>query len=122
MILPKIIEVIFNKMNIDKETQEKIQELQAYEQNLHGLLLQKQVFQAELNESENALSEISKSKEDIFKLIGNIIIKTQKEKTEKDLKQKIDVLSLRLKSFEKQESHLTEQSEKLKEEVMKKIK
>lgn len=109
-------------MNIDKETQEKIQELQAYEQNLHGMLLQKQAFQAELNESENALSEISKSKEDIFRLVGNIMIKTPKEKTEKELKQKIDILSLRLKSLEKQESQLTEQSEKLKEEVMKKIK
>lgn len=109
-------------MNIDKETQEKIQELQAYEQNFHGLLLQKQAFQMELNETENALSEISNSKDDIFKLIGNVMIKTSKEKTEKDLKQKKDLLSLRLKAIEKQESQLSEQSEKLKEEVMKKIK
>ena len=109
-------------MNIDKETQEKIQELQAYEQNLHGLLLQKQAFQMELSETENALSEISKSKEDIFKLIGNIMIKTSKEKTEKELDHKKELLSIRLKSIEKQENQLTKQLEELKEEVMKKIK
>ncbi|VVB78489.1 Prefoldin subunit beta [uncultured archaeon] len=109
-------------MDIDKETQEKIQELQVYEQNLHGILMQKQAFQMELTETENALSEISEAKEDIFKLIGNIMIKTSKEKTEKELKQKKDLLSLRLKSIEKQESQLSEQLEKLKEEVMKKIK
>lgn len=109
-------------MNIDKETQEKIQELQAYEQNLHGLLMQKQAFQMELNETENALSEISKSKDDIFKLIGNIMIKTSKEETEKELNHKKELLSIRLKSIEKQETQLTKQLEELKEEVMKKIK
>lgn len=109
-------------MNLDKETQAKIQELQSYEQGLHSLLLQKQAFQMELSESENALSEISKSKDDIFKLVGSIMIKTSKEKIEKELKSKIDLLSLRMKSIEKQESDLNKQVEELKEEVMKKIK
>ena len=109
-------------MNIDKETQQKIQELQNYEQTLQGLLMQKQTFQIELNESENALSEITKSKDDVFKIVGNIMIKSNKESVEKELKQKKDLLTLRLKSIEKQETELTTDLEKLKDEVMKKIK
>lgn len=109
-------------MELDKETQQKIQELQSYEQTLQALLMQKQAFQIELNESENALSEISKSKEDVFKIVGNIMIKSDKESVEKELKQKKDLLSLRLKSIEKQESDLTKELDTLKEEVMKKIK
>ncbi len=109
-------------MDIDKETQEKIQELQTYEQNLHSLLIQKQAFQMELSETENATNEISKSKDDVFKLIGNIMVKASKEKIEKDLKQKKDLLSLRIKSIEKQEMQISKQLEELKEEVMKKIK
>ncbi len=109
-------------MNIDKETQEKIQELQSYEQTLSSLLMQKQAFQMELNETENALSEIVASKDDVFKLVGNIMIKSNKEDIQKELKQKNDLLALRLKSIEKQETDLSKKAEELREEVMKKIK
>lgn len=109
-------------MNIDKETQEKIQELQNFEQTLSSLLMQKQAFQMELSETENALSEIVKSKDDIYKLVGNIMIKTDKSGVEKELKQKQELLALRLKSLEKQETDLSKKAEELREEVMKKIK
>ena len=109
------------KININEKTQQKIQEIQILEQNLQNLLLQKQAFQMELNETESALSEISKSKDDIFKLISNIMIKTDKEQTQKELKQKKELLSLRLRSIEKQETNLSEQVEKLRKEIMKEI-
>jgi len=111
-----------NQIKLDEKTQQQIQEIQILEQNLHNLLLQKQAFQIELNETENALSEISKSKDDVFKLISNIMIKTDKEKLEKELKQKKELLALRLSSIEKQETQLSEQVEKLRKEIMKKIK
>jgi len=109
-------------MDIDKETQEKIRELQSFEQTLHSLLLQKQAFQMELNETENALSEISKTKGDIFKMVGSIMIKTDKDSVEKNLNRKKELLTIRLKSIENQEKNLESDSEKLKEEVMKKLK
>ena len=107
---------------ISKELQEKIQHLQILEQNLQNLLMQKQAFQFELNETENALNEVKKTKEDVFKLVGSIMLKTSKEDIEKDLSQKKDILSLRTKSIEKQESQIREAAEKLREEVLKKIK
>lgn len=109
-------------MELDKETQEKIQELQSYEQTLHSILMQKQAFQMELSETENAYTEISKSKDDVYRLVGSIMIKTSKDKLEKELKSKKDLLSLRLKSIEKQEEDLNKQVEEIKEDVMKKIK
>lgn len=109
-------------MNLDKETQEKIQELQSYEQTLHSLLIQKQAFQIELTETENAFLEIGKSKDDIFKLVGNIMIKAEKKKVEEELKRKKELLSLRLNSIESQESSLIDKAEELKKEIMKKIK
>lgn len=109
-------------MDIDKETQEKIQQLQSLEQTTHALLMQKQAFQMELTETDNAITEIAKAKDDVFKLIGNIMIKTDKKETEKELKKKQELLSLRLKSIEGQEKELEKQVEELREEVMKKIK
>ena len=107
---------------ISSEIQEKIQQLQIFEQNLQNLLLQKQAFQFELSDAENALGEIGKTKDDIYKLIGQVLIKTSKSEVEKELKQKKDILSLRIKAIEKQESQLKEEVEKIREEVMKKVK
>ena len=109
-------------MDIDKETQQKIKQLQIFEQNFQTILMQKQAFQMELTETENALSEIAKSKGDVYKMIGQIMIKTDKNQAESELKRKQELLSLRLKTFEKQESELTRQLEDLRKEIMKKIK
>ena len=109
-------------MNIDKETQEKIKELQLYEQNLNNLMMQKQAFQVELNETENALTEINKSKDEIFKLIGNIMVKSDKEQIEKELKKRRDMIDLRLRSIEKQEEPVQKQLDELKKDVLNKIK
>src|SRR3989344_4437460 len=106
---------------MDQETQEKIKELQIYEQNFQILLMQKQTLQVELTEVKNALSEIKNTKEDIFKVIGQIMIKTNKEKTEKELQQKQEMLLLRLKSIEKQETGITKELEILRKDIMKKI-
>jgi prefoldin beta subunit len=109
-------------MKINKETQEKIQELQFLEQNLQNLLLQKQAFQIELNEVENALAEVGKTKDDIYKIVGQVMLKAEKSEIEKELKEKNDILSLRLKSIEKQENSFKEKIDKIREEVTKEIK
>jgi len=106
---------------ITKETQDKISQLQILEQNLQNVLLQKQAFQMELNETENAAEEISKTKEDVYKLLGQIMLKVPKENIEKELIRKKDILNLRLKSLEKQESQFKKETEKLRQEVLKKI-
>jgi len=106
---------------ITKETQEKIQQLQILEQNLQNVLLQKQAFQMELSETENATQEISKTKEDVYKLLGQVMLKVSKEDIEKELSRKKDILSLRMKSLEKQESQFKKEVEKIRQEVIKKI-
>jgi len=109
-------------MELSKDTKEKLQELQILEQNLQALLLQKQAFQAELNETDNALSEVFKTKDDIYKIVGQIMLKSKRQDVEKELKDKKGLLSLRLKSIEKQEAPFKERLEKLRAEVTKEIK
>ena len=98
--------------------QEKIQELQMMEQTLQNLLMQKQAFQMEVNETKSGLEELEKAGEDVYKIIGQLMIKSDKEKIKKDLEEKQKLLDLRVKNLEKQESSISEQSEKLREEVM----
>jgi len=109
-------------MKIDKETQEKLQELQIIEQNLQNFSLQKQAFQLELNETESALEETKKAPDELYKIVGQIMIKGKKEEILKELDEKKNVLFLRLKSIEKQENLLKERADKLKQEIEEKFK
>lgn len=107
--------------DISKETEKKILDLQLLEQNLQNNMLQKQRFQVELLETENALSEIEKSKE-AFKIIGNIMIPSKKEDLKKELDSKKKILDLRIKNLEKEESQLKERASELQKEVLGEIK
>lgn len=110
-----------NGKEIDKETAKQIQELQILEQNLQSILLQKQAFLMELNETESALEELKKSGEDTYKIVGQIMIKSKKSEVEKDLNNKREILDLRVKSIEKQEELFKEQLTKKRDEVIKKL-
>ncbi len=107
---------------INKEVEEKIAHLQLIEQNLQNFLLQKQTFHSQLLELENALSELKNLKEKPYKIIGNIMILTDKDKLEKDLNSKREIINLRIKNIDKQEQKLKERSNELQTEVMKELK
>ena len=98
--------------------EQKIQEMQILEQNLQNMLYQKQAFQMEMSENKAALEEIEKSNEDVFKIVGQLMIKSDRKKILEELQNKDKILSLRIKSIEKQEGSMIERLEALKEEVI----
>ncbi|MFH1608213.1 MAG: prefoldin subunit beta [archaeon] len=102
--------------------QNKIQELQMMEQNLQNMLMQKQAFEMELSETKAALKEIENSGDEVFKIIGQLMIKTDKSKMKEELSNKEKMLSLRTKTIEKQENSMTEQLDQLRKEFMKEVK
>ena len=108
-------------MDIAKDTQEKITQLQLFEQNLHSFLTQKRNFQSQMLEIENALKEIETSKEKVYKIVGGVMLESTKEKLEKDLKERKEVLDLRMNSIDKQEKSVKERAEKIQKEVMAEI-
>ncbi len=108
-------------MKVSKETETKIVELQTMEQNLQNFAMQKQRFQVSLTETENAIEELNKTKEDSYRIIGSIMVKTNKEELLKNLKEKKDIIDLRIKNIEKQEVKIREKAQELQKEVMQKI-
>jgi len=100
-----------------KENQ--VQEINILEQNLQQLLLQKQAFNMELSETETALEEIKNSGEEIFKIVGQLMIKSEKNKIEEELLQKIKLLQLRCNSLDKQEKIFSEKIESLRKNILK---
>ncbi len=96
----------------------KIQEMQLLERNLQNLLLQKQAFQAELSETQAALKELESAGDDVFKIVGQLMIKTEKSKTKDELSNREKLLNLRINSIEKQEDSLAKKLNELREDVM----
>lgn len=106
-----------------KTQEEKIQELQIIEQNFQTLLLQKQKFQAQLLEISNAISELKISgKKEAYKIIGTIMVESDKENLITDLSSQKEILELRIKNIEKQENLVKDKEEKLQSDIMKDIK
>lgn len=97
---------------------DKAQEIQFLEQNMQNILLQKQAFQMELSETQEALKEVKNSKDEVFRIVGQIMIKSDREKVIEELSSKEKILDLRLKSLEKQESSLEEKLVSLRKELL----
>ncbi|MCF7861473.1 prefoldin subunit beta [Candidatus Woesearchaeota archaeon] len=105
----------------DKKTQEKIHQLQLFEQNLQNLLLQKQQFQSQIQENKSALDE-SKDQKDVYKIIGNIMVKSDAEKIRAELETNLEMAELRIKTIEKQEKAIREKANVLQKEVVSEMK
>ena len=107
-------------MELNKEAENKIAKLQMMEQNLQSINLQKQTFQSQLLEIENALNELVNVKE-AYKIVGQIMIASKKEYLEKELDQKKEILDLRVKSLDKQEKDLKDKASSLQSEILKSL-
>ena len=105
-------------LNFEMKNDEKFQELQMLEQNLQNILMQKQSFQMELSETQSALKEIENSGDEVFKIVGQLMIKTEKSKILEELSGREKILEMRLKKMEQQEAVFMEKLEKLREEVI----
>ena len=97
------------------------QMISTVEQTLQNLLLQKQTINSQINELSLALKELEHSS-DSYRLLGNILIKTDNESLKKQLENDLNALQLRLKSIEKQEVSLTEKMRSLQQDLLSQIK
>ncbi|ASJ03065.1 prefoldin subunit beta [Thermococcus profundus] len=100
--------------NIPPQVQAMLGQFEGYQQQLQLVVQQKGKVQAELTEAKKALEEIEKLPDDavIYKTVGTLIVKTEKEKAVQELKEKVETLEVRLNALERQEKKL---NEKLKE-------
>ena len=99
---------------------QKIQEIQMIEQSLHSISMQKQAFDFELSESEHALEELTKSEGEVFKIVGSVMVKSDKNSIKSEIEKKVKLLNLRLKAMDSQEKELSVRADKIRQEFSKK--
>jgi prefoldin beta subunit len=101
------------------DSNENIRNLQILEQSMHNLMMQKQAFQMELAETNSALKEIQASSDDVYKIIGQLMIKVRREEVKKELEEKKKLFDLRINAIEKQEQEFEKKADSLRQEVFK---
>jgi len=107
---------------MDKDTEQKIGQLQMMEQNLQNFLMQKQNFQTQLFEIDNALQELEKTNDKTYKIVGTVMISSKKEDLISELKEKKSVVELRIKSLEKQEQAIKDKAGQMQNDIMSRLK
>jgi len=101
------------------EKRPSVEELQMIEQAVQNLSLQKQLFQVELSETDSAIENLKDVKGEVYKIVGNLMFKAEKEPLKKELERKKQLLDMRIKAIEKQEEELNKKSLKTREEIIK---
>lgn len=97
-----------------------INQYQLLQQQLQAIIMQKEDSKLELMENEKALEEIKKSDvKEVYKIVGQIMIKKDAEEARKELEEKISDLEIRLSAFEKTEQKINDKLKELEPKIQK---
>lgn len=90
-----------------KQNEEVMIQYQQTQQQLQTIMMQKEQYRMQLTEVEKALEDLKKTKsEEIFKVSGTILIKSDKKTVMSDLEEQKETFDVRMKTYDKQENML----------------
>ena len=101
------------------EIQQRLLRLQQLQQTLQGVMAQKQQLEMQQTEVEQALSELEKMSETavIYKSIGALLVKSQKATVTEELKERKELLKMRVEVLTKQDDRIRTQAKDLQEKL-----
>ena len=94
-------------------------QLQQLQQQAQAVMTQKGQIEGLIRETEAALKELEKSPDDavIYKSVGELLFKSEKPKLLEELKEKKDMMDIRLKTMAKQEERIQGRFNQLQEQL-----
>ena len=101
------------------QIQQRLLRLQQLQQNLQSVMAQKQQLEMQLSEVEHAETELEKMKETavIYKSIGALLVKSEKDKVTAELTERKELLKMRVEVLAKQEERLRSQLKDLQDKL-----
>ncbi len=81
------------------------------------VVTQKQKLSVELNETNLALEELAKEPDTVYKSIGSILVKIDREEAKKELEERKENLDVRIKTLERQEQRLLEKVKNMRAKI-----
>ena len=110
--------------NLPPHVQQRLLRLQQLQQTFQSIAAQKQQVELELTELEQALTEVQKLEKDatIYKTIGSILVKNDKDKIITDLNERKELLTMRVTVLGKQDERLRSQLKDLQTKLQEDLK
>jgi prefoldin beta subunit len=101
------------------QIQNQLAQLQQIQQQAQALAVQKNQVEITLKETELALSELEKLEADavVYRAIGDLLIKTERDKAKESLIEKKDTLTLRVQTLVRQEERIQKRFQQLQEQL-----
>ncbi len=103
------------------QIQNQIAQLQQLQQQAQALAVQRSQLELALNEADQTLAELDKLEDTavVFKTVGTILVKSNRDDVKTDLSEKKETYSVRLKSLERQEERVQTRFKQLQEQLQK---
>jgi len=110
--------------DLPSQVQNQLRQLQQLQQQMELLLQQKLQVEIRLRDAEDALEELNKLEEtaDVYKGVGNLIVKSEKSKLIKELQEEKENLEIRKKTMESQENRMKEKINELQSKIQEALK
>ena len=101
------------------QVQNQLAQLQQLQQQAQAVMAQKSQIEGLNRETDAAIKELEKTPDDavIYKSVGEILIKAEKAKLVEELKERKDMMDLRLKTMAKQEERIQSRFTQLQEQI-----
>ncbi|OPY52468.1 MAG: Prefoldin subunit beta [Methanosaeta sp. PtaU1.Bin060] len=101
------------------QIQNQLAQLQQLQQQAQAVMTQKAQIEGLIRETEAALKELEKSSDDavIYKNVGELLFRAEKAKLTEELKERKDMMDLRLKTMAKQEERIQSRFAQLQEQL-----
>jgi prefoldin beta subunit len=101
------------------QVKNQLAQMQQIQQQAQAIITQKNQVEISLKETDLALEELEKLDNDavVYRAIGDLLIKTEREKTKEFLKEKKDTLDLRLQTLARQEERAQKRFQQLQEQL-----
>jgi prefoldin beta subunit len=110
-------------VDLPPQVQEDLVRLQQLQQTLQAVVTQKQQLEIEMSETDRALAELEKVTADtpVFKSIGSILVKADREGLLTDLKEKKELLNTRVTVLGRQEERTRERMKDIQQKLQEKL-
>jgi prefoldin beta subunit len=92
----------------DNDLNKEILEYENLEKQLEVILIQKHQLQLQQNEIKHATEGLKKAKGEVYHSVGSLMMQSSKEEAEADLKERGELIEVKLNALNKQEEKLRE--------------
>ncbi len=104
---------------IPQQLQHQLGQYQQIRQQYQEIALQRRRLETQLSEAKSAMEELDKlqSGDIVYKSVGNLMIRVDKEEAKKELAEKIETLDLRIKVHQRQETKIVNRMKEMESKI-----